>query len=134
MGRPARRSQAPRQLETELKRLALIPLLVVDEIGYIPFDPEAANLMFELVSSRYERASMIVTSNKPFSDWGEIFGDDMVATAMIDRLIHHAEILTSRRQLPPKARTSAHAQQPPPDQQRRWHFLRSPTSTLVVLL
>lgn len=70
------------------------PLLVVDEVGYIPFDPEAANLMFALVSSRYERASMIVTSNKPFSAWGEIFGDDAVATAMIDRLIHHADILS----------------------------------------
>ena len=50
--------------------------------------------MFSLVSSRYERASMIVTSNKPFSAWGEIFGDEVVATAMIDRLVHHAEILS----------------------------------------
>jgi DNA replication protein DnaC len=50
--------------------------------------------MFMLVSRRYERASMIVTSNKPFSAWGEIFGDDMAATAMVDRLIHHAEILS----------------------------------------
>jgi DNA replication protein DnaC len=49
--------------------------------------------MFSLVSSRYERASMIVTSNKPFSAWGEIFGDDVVAAAMIDRLVHHTEIL-----------------------------------------
>ena len=81
-------------LEAEIKQLAQIPLVVVDEVGYIPFDPEAANLMFELVSARYERASMIVTSNKPFSKWGEIFGDDMVATAMIDRLIHHADILS----------------------------------------
>jgi DNA replication protein DnaC len=92
----ARLSDAKRQgsLEAELRRLSFIPLLVVDEVGYIPFDPEAANLMFSLVSSRYERASMIVTSNKPFSAWGEIFGDDMAATAMIDRLIHHAEILS----------------------------------------
>lgn len=82
------------QLEAELRRLSFVPLLIVDEIGYIPFDPEAANLMFSLVSTRYERASMIVTSNKPFSGWGEIFGDDMAATAMIDRLIHHAEILS----------------------------------------
>ena len=67
---------------------------MIDEVGYIPFDPEAANLMFSLVSNRYERASMIVTSNKPFSKWGEIFGDDMAATAMIDRLIHHSEILS----------------------------------------
>src|SRR3954465_11931935 len=69
------------------------PLLMVDEVGYIPFDPQAANLMFMLVSRRYERASLIVTSNKPFSAWGEIFGDDVVAAAMIDRLVHHAEIL-----------------------------------------
>ena len=59
-----------------------------------PFDPEAENLMFSLVSNRYERASMIVTSNKPFSACGEIFGDDMAATGMIDRLIHHSEILS----------------------------------------
>ena len=62
-------------------------------MGYIPFDPEAANLIFQLVASRYERASLIVTSNKPFSAWGEIFGDDVTAAAMIDRLVHHAEIL-----------------------------------------
>ena len=82
------------RLEDELAALRRIPLLIVDEVGYIPFDPEAANLMFSLVSNRYERASMIVTSNKPFSAWGEIFGDDMAATAMVDRLIHHAEILS----------------------------------------
>src|SRR5438445_4518806 len=63
-------------LEAELKRLGFIPLICVDEVGYIPFDPEAANLMFSLISSRYERASMIVTSNQPFSAWGDIFGDD----------------------------------------------------------
>jgi DNA replication protein DnaC len=67
---------------------------VVDEVGYIPFDPQAANLMFMLVSRRYERASLIVTSNKPFSGWGEIFGDEVTATAMIDRLVHHADILS----------------------------------------
>jgi DNA replication protein DnaC len=68
--------------------------VIVDEVGYIPFDPQAANLMFMLVSRRYERASLIVTSNKPFSAWGEIFGDEVTATAMIDRLVHHAEILS----------------------------------------
>ena len=80
-------------LEPELRRLGFVPLIVVDEVGYIPFDPEAANLMFSLVSARYERASVIVTSNKPFSAWGDIFGDEVVAAAMIDRLVHHAEIL-----------------------------------------
>jgi DNA replication protein DnaC len=81
-------------LQSELIRLARYPLLVVDEVGYIPFEPEAANLFFQLVSSRYERASLIVTSNKPFGRWGEVFGDDVVAAAMIDRLVHHAEVIS----------------------------------------
>jgi DNA replication protein DnaC len=91
----ARLSEAQRagRLADEITRLQRIPLLVVDEVGYIPFDPAAANLIFQLVSARYERASLIVTSNKPFSAWGEIFGDEVVAAAMIDRLVHHAEIL-----------------------------------------
>ena len=79
----ARLGEAKRQgdLEAELRRLSFVPLLVVDEVGYIPFDPAAANLMFSLVSARYERASMIVTSNKAFSAWGEIFGDEVTTTA-----------------------------------------------------
>src|ERR671929_273861 len=87
-------AQRQGRLDDELARLQRIPLLVIDEVGYIPFDPQAANLMFMLVSRRYERASLIVTSNKPFSAWGEIFGDEATAVAMIDRLIHHAEILS----------------------------------------
>ena len=87
-------AQRQDKLDQELDRLERIPLLVCDEVGYIPFDPQAASLMFMLVSRRYERAWLIVTSNKPFSAWGEIFGDDMAATAMVDRLIHHAEILS----------------------------------------
>jgi len=86
-------AQRQGRLDDELTRLQRVALLIVDEVGYIPFDPQAANLMFMLVSRRYERASMIVTSNKPFSGWGEIFGDDVVAAAMIDRLVHHAEIV-----------------------------------------
>jgi len=87
-------AQRQGRLDEELRRLLWTPLLIVDEVGYIPFDAQAANLMFSLVSSRYERASLIVTSNKPFSAWGEIFGDEVVAAAMIDRLVHHAEILS----------------------------------------
>jgi len=82
------------RLDEELKRLERYPLLICDEVGYIPFDPQAANLMFMLVSRRYERASLIVTSNKPFGAWGEIFGDEITAAAMVDRLVHHAEILS----------------------------------------
>jgi len=81
------------RLQAELIKLARYPLIVVDEVGYIPFEAEAANLFFQLVSSRYERASLIVTSNKPFGRWGEVFGDDVVAAAMIDRLVHHAEVI-----------------------------------------
>jgi DNA replication protein DnaC len=82
------------RLGDELTRLGRIPLLIVDEVGYIPFEAEAANLFFQLVSARYERASVIVTSNKPFSRWGEVFGDPVVAAAMIDRLVHHAEVVS----------------------------------------
>ena len=80
-------------LEAELRRLARIPLLVIDEIGYIPLDTNAANLIFHLVASRYEQAATIITSNKVFSRWGEIFGDDVVAAAIIDRLVHHSEVI-----------------------------------------
>ncbi len=82
------------RLHDELRKLGRYPLLVIDEVGYIPFEPEAANLFFQLVSDRYERASLIVTSNRPFGRWGEVFGDDVVAAAMIDRLVHHAEVIS----------------------------------------
>jgi DNA replication protein DnaC len=82
------------RLQQELVKLGRVPLLIIDEVGYIPFEAEAANLFFQLVSSRYERASLIVTSNKPFGRWGEVFGDDVVAAAMIDRLVHHAEVIS----------------------------------------
>ncbi|MFI7033543.1 IS21-like element helper ATPase IstB [Microbispora hainanensis] len=93
VARLAEAHQAGR-LQGELVKLGRIPLLIVDEVGYIPFEAEAANLFFQLVSSRYERASLIVTSNKPFGRWGEVFGDDVVAAAMIDRLVHHAEVVS----------------------------------------
>jgi DNA replication protein DnaC len=80
-------------LDAELDKLRRIPLLVCDEVGYIPFEPKAAALVYALVASRYERASMIVSSNKPFSAWTEIFGDAVAVVAMVDRLVHHAEII-----------------------------------------
>lgn len=80
-------------LHDELARIGRYPLIVIDEVGYIPFEADAANLFFQLISARYERASVIVTSNKPFSQWGEVFGDPVVAAAMIDRLVHHCEVI-----------------------------------------
>ena len=82
------------RLSLELRCLGRVPLVIVNEVGHLAFDPEAAKLMFILVSGRYERASLVMTSNKPFSGWDEVFGDDVAATAMIDRLAHHAEILS----------------------------------------
>ncbi|MBB5965018.1 IS21-like element helper ATPase IstB [Planomonospora venezuelensis] len=82
------------QLEAELKKIRRYKLIIIDEVGYIPFDQDAANLFFQLVASRYEQGSIMVTSNLPFGRWGETFSDDVVAAAMIDRLVHHAEVLT----------------------------------------
>jgi DNA replication protein DnaC len=78
----------------ELKRLDRYRLLVVDELGYLPFDTQAAALFFQLVAHRYERASMLVTSNLPFARWGDVLGDEVVAAAAIDRLVHHAHVVT----------------------------------------
>ena len=84
------------KLDAELERLRRIPLVIVDEVGYIPFDHEAAALFFALVSSRYEQASLIVSSNKTFSAWAEISGDPVAVAAMVDRLVHHAEVIVLR--------------------------------------
>src|SRR5712691_4155735 len=81
------------KLQDELERMRRTPLVIVDEVGYIPFDPDAAALFFSLISSRYERASLIVSSNKSFSAWAEIFGDATAVEAMVDRLVHHAEVI-----------------------------------------
>ena len=82
------------RLPNELTRLRRYGLIIVDEVGYLPFEQDAANLFFQLVSSRYEHASLILTSNLPFSGWGGVFGDQAVAAAMIDRVVHHADVLT----------------------------------------
>ena len=94
MGRPARRRpHTPAGCKPSWSGWPATRCSSIDEVGYIPFEPDAANLFFQLVSSRYERASLIVTSNKPFGRWGEVFGDDVVAAAMIDRLVHHADVV-----------------------------------------
>jgi DNA replication protein DnaC len=87
-------AQERNQLEGELRRLERYHLLVVDEVGYLPLERQAANLLFALVSRRYERGSIVVTSNRSFEQWGEILGDAMVAAALIDRLVHHATMVT----------------------------------------
>lgn len=81
------------RLERVLKLLTYPKLLIIDEIGYLPLSREEASLFFRLIVRRYERASLIVTSNKSFVDWGEVFNDHVLATAVLDRLLHHATTL-----------------------------------------
>ena len=90
--------EAERQgkLRERLATLRLPALLVVDEIGYLPVSSGGANLFFQLVNTRYERASTVLTSNKSFTEWGEVFGDSVVAAAMLDRLLHHCHIVNIR--------------------------------------
>ena len=82
------------KLAGELTKLRRYSALICDEVGYIPFDQDAANLFFQLVASRYEHASLILTSNLTFGRWGEVFGDQTVAAAMVDRIVHHADVLS----------------------------------------
>lgn len=101
------------RLPQELAKQRRYKLLIVDEVGYIPFDQDSANLFFQLLSSRYEHASLVLTSNLAFSRWGEVFGDATVASAMIDRIVHHAEVLNltdSSYRLRNKTRTQLQAQ------------------------
>jgi len=81
------------RLERALQQLGYPKLLIVDEIGYLPLSREEASLFFRLVVRRYERASLIVTSNKSFLDWGEVFNDHVLATAILDRLLHYSTTL-----------------------------------------
>jgi len=81
------------KLESKLKRLCSYRVLIIDELGYLPLDKQGANLLFQLVSRRYEKNTTIITSNKGFAEWGEIFGDNIIASAMLDRLLHHCIVL-----------------------------------------
>ena len=87
------KAQSENRLERALKQLVYPKLLVIDEIGYLPLSRIEASLFFRLVVRRYERGSLIVTSNKSFLDWGEVFNDHVLATAILDRLLHHATTL-----------------------------------------
>ena len=80
-------------LRERLRFLCRLQLLIVDEIGYLPVIPGGGNLFFQLVNARYERGAMILTSNRGFAEWGEVFNDTVVATALLDRLLHHAVVV-----------------------------------------
>ena len=99
------------RLPAELRRLNRFRVLVIDEVGYLPFDTASASLFFQLVASRYETGSVVLTSNLAFSRWGETLGDDVVAAATIDRLVHHAHVIALDGD---SYRTRAHRKPPPP--------------------
>lgn len=88
------RAESEGRLEERLSQLAKPKLLIVDELGYLPFERRAAHLLFQLVNRRYERGSMILTSNQPVGNWGDVFGDAVLATAILDRLLHHSHVIT----------------------------------------
>lgn len=81
------------RLNDKLKTLTKYKLLIIDEVGYLPIDVESANMLFQLINKRYEKNSTIITTNKPFSKWGELFGDNMIANAILDRLLHHSHVI-----------------------------------------
>ena len=87
------RAERDGSLREKIRFFRRFALLIVDEIGYLPVIPGGGNLFFQLVNARYERGAMILTSNRGFAEWGEVFGDPVVATALLDRLLHHAIVI-----------------------------------------
>jgi DNA replication protein DnaC len=87
------KAYAENRLEERLKQYSLPKLLIIDEIGYIPIDQHGAHLFFQLISRRYERGAIILTSNQSFGQWGEVFGNAVIATAILDRLLHHSVVI-----------------------------------------
>jgi DNA replication protein DnaC len=91
--RRLRAAEATGRFNRQLQAFLRPALLLVDEVGYLPLDRAEANMLFQLVSRRYERGSMIITSNKSFTEWGSVLGDDVLATAILDRLLHHCDVI-----------------------------------------
>ena len=87
------KAHSENRLETKLKHFAKHKLLIIDEIGYLPVDKQGANLFFQLIARRYEKNSTIITTNQPFSKWADVFSDAVLASAILDRLLHHSHIL-----------------------------------------
>jgi DNA replication protein DnaC len=91
-----RQAHAENRLERRMRVYLAPKVLIVDEVGYLPFDSLGATMLFQLISARYERGSVILTSNKGFAQWGEVFPDPIIATAILDRLLHHAHVVNIR--------------------------------------
>ena len=90
------RAHADGRLEQRLSFYAKPKLLIIDELGYLPFERDAAHVFFQLIARRYERGSLMITSNRSVGEWGGVFGDPVLATAILDRLLHHSHVITIR--------------------------------------
>jgi len=90
------KAHSEKRLDEKLLALSKPKLLIIDELGYLPLEPDAAHLFFQLVSRRYEAGAMLITSNRSVAEWGTVFADPVVATAILDRLLHHSHVLTIR--------------------------------------
>jgi DNA replication protein DnaC len=93
MVRQLKTAEAAGRLTSKLRSYLRPSALVVDEVGYQPLERAEANLVFQVISKRYEKGSIILTSNKTFSEWGQVFGDEVLATAILDRLLHHCDVI-----------------------------------------
>jgi DNA replication protein DnaC len=110
------RAEREGTLRERIRFLCRSSLLVVDEIGYLPVTPGGGNLFFQLVNARYEKGAMILTANRGFAEWGEVFGDPVVATALLDRLLHHAVVIQiegSSASMPPSFQKACGPTRPP---------------------
>ncbi|MFA3843898.1 IS21-like element helper ATPase IstB [Streptomyces aureus] len=93
MVRQLKTAETAGRLTSKLRSYLRPSVLVVDEVGYQPLERAEANLVFQVISKRYEKGSIILTSNKTFSEWGQVFGDEVLATAILDRLLHHCDVI-----------------------------------------
>jgi DNA replication protein DnaC len=128
------------RLRERIRYLCRAQLLIIDEVGYLTLGAAAGNLLFQLVNARYERGAMILTSNRGFAEWGQVFGDPVIATALLDRLLHHAVVVhiegSSYRMrqhadlLPPVQRLPASMPDPVP--RRRGRPPKNTTSNTIV--
>jgi DNA replication protein DnaC len=121
------RAEREGRLHERIRFFARAALLIVDEIGYLPVVPGGGNLFFQLVAARYERGAMILTSNRGFAEWGDVFGDSVVATALLDRLLHHAVVVQIEGS---SYRLRQHAELMP-EHVRSKAIITPPTSTLA---
>lgn len=89
-----KKALAENRLEARLKHFSKYKVLIIDEVGYLSIDVDTANIFFQLISKRYEKHSTIITTNMPFSSWGEVFGSATIANAILDRLLHHSHVIS----------------------------------------